>query len=400
MPIRLRVVSDHQRRLGARGSATFDATGGTIGRAAENDWVLPDPQRYLSSRHARIHCRHGHFYLEDTSTNGVFVNDSEQPLGRHAQHQLCDGDLLRLGDYRIVVALDEAAEVPSDQSAVVAVERIERAASPVQSTQGDLGEPLSLQSLLEVDPEFESSLGAVNAFGQAVEASFGRTRVDGPDAAEAAAARRLARAVASVRERPSTAAFYDVATGLQAFCRGAGIEAEQLPAEAQTRLLHLVGQLFREALLGLKDLGRSQRELRNRFRIEMAREPDDPRSSLERATVEELLLRLLSSHEMREIDAVQWLRDEFLQAKLHDGAVAQAMRAAFAEFVGRLDPGELDTRFERAAHRGRLAANKSQHWTLYAEFYRNLTEMPADHLPHLFVEAFGRTYLEALEPRE
>src|SRR2546430_8633411 len=30
---------------------------------------------------------------------------------------------------------------------------------------------------------------------------------------------------------------YDVQTGLQAFCRGAGIDAERLPADAQTRLL-------------------------------------------------------------------------------------------------------------------------------------------------------------------
>ena len=57
----------------------------------------------------------------------------------------------------------------------------------------------------------------------------------------------------------------DVSSGLQVFCRGAGIEADQLPADAQTRLLHLAGQLFREALVGFRDLERSRNESRNRY---------------------------------------------------------------------------------------------------------------------------------------
>src|SRR2546430_15080396 len=118
---------------------------------------------------------------------------------------------------------------------------------------------------------------------------------------------------------------YDVQTGLQAFCRGAGIDAERLPADAQTRLLHLAGQLFREALVGFKDLERTQSEIRNRFRIEIPPpEPDDPRPSLPRLTVEELLVGLLTQHESRSLDAVQWLRETVPEAKAHDSAAARS----------------------------------------------------------------------------
>ena len=71
------------------------------------------------------------------------------------------------------------------------------------------------------------------------------------------------------------------------------------------------------------------------------------------------------------------------------------MRKAFVEFLDRLDPAELEARFERAARRGKISpSDKSQYWELYTEFYRNLIEMPADHLPHTFVEAFATAYRE------
>src|SRR3981081_4095340 len=69
MTLRLRVVSDQRRSLGDRGSIIFTVDGGTIGRSADNDWVLPDPLRYVSAHHARVQYRNGSFYLHDVSTN-------------------------------------------------------------------------------------------------------------------------------------------------------------------------------------------------------------------------------------------------------------------------------------------------------------------------------------------
>ena len=188
-------------------------------------------------------------------------------------------------------------------------------------------------------------------------------------------------------------------TGLDAFCRGAGIESERLPADAQTRLLHLAGRLFREALVGFKDLERTRSETRNRYRIELPPpEHDDPRPSLADSRVEELLVALFVQHEGRRLDSVQWLRETVGEAKLHENATAQATRAAFVEFLDRLDPAELEARFERAARRGKArSADKAQYWELFTTFYRNLIEMPADHLPHTFVEAFAAAYREALK---
>ena len=79
-------------------------------------------------------------------------------------------------------------------------------------------------------------------------------------------------------------------------------------------------------------------------------------------------------------------------------ATGLAMRAAFVEFLDRLDPAELEERFERAARRGKArSADKAQYWDLFTTFYRNLIEMPVDHLPHTFVEAFAAAYRDAMK---
>ena len=417
--LRLRVVSDQRRSLAERSSATFSIEGGTIGRSADNDWVLPDPLRYVSAHHARVQFREGHFYLQDVSTNGVFVNDDMEPLAKRGSsgYRLANGDVLRMGAYHIVAALEQRTEAeetaaPAVPTSIHALRTVGRVA-----TDRDLGAKLNVEDLLVPVIDMDPML-PVNAYGQSVSsgrvqalaqpdpneqsgpADFALSATDGADAGSLAL--RMARLAEAVGREPkngaSALAFEDVHTGLDAFCRGAGIDSEQLPAEAQGRLLHLAGRLFREALVGFKDLERTRAETRNRYRIETPPpEQDDPHPSLA-DSVEELIMALFVRHENRRMDSVQFLRDTLAQAKRHESATAQATRAAFIEFLDRLDPAELEARFERAARRGKArSADKAQYWELFTTFYRNLIEMPADHLPHTFVEAFAAAYREALK---
>ena len=423
MTLRLRVVSDQRRSLGDRSSIVFAVDGGTIGRSADNDWVLPDPLRYVSAHHARVDFRNGRFVLVDLSTNGAFVNDETEPVSRRNPdgYPLRNGDVVRIGDYQVVVALDTDPDQPRGDTAgasgasavptsIHALHTYGRAA------QTDIGAMLNLDDLLVPESPTGEELLPVNAYGQAVAQAPVRQLATAPrpvpntDPDEDSLARRVERLAKAARKdisngvnnAPAPAAnnaqLFDVTTGLQVFCRGAGIDAEKLPADAQTRFLHLAGQLFREALLGYKELDRSRSDSRNRFRIELPPpEPDDPRPSLARSTAEELLLGLFMRHENRSLDAVQWLRETVNESKTHEAATEKATRAAFVEFLDRLDPAELEARFERAARRGiARSADKAQYWEMFTTFYRNLIEMPADHLPHTFVEAFAAAYREYL----
>ncbi len=411
---------------------TFGAAGGTIGRASDNDWVLPDPQRYVSAHHARIRFSDGHFELEDTSTNGLFVNEEERPLRESGRYRLQQGDVLRLGEYQLAVALEpETAARPdrpesgagsgtgseiAEPSTVTAVDPVPTHIDGLQrlgrAAQTDIGAVLNLNELLVAETSSGRRLGPVNAYGQAVgrrpetdtalaTSAVGAAAGTGGTEDEAVARRieRLARAAAKTRDArgPGLPVPHEVQTGLEAFCRGAGVEMSRLPADAQPRLLHLVGRLLREALVGLKDLERARAELLTRFHVEIPVDPEDTRPSLVRSTIEELLIQVLSQHDSRSLDAVQWVREAIERAKAHERATSEAFRAAFVEFVDRFDPAELEARFERAARRGKSpGGGESRNWSLFAEFYRNLTEMPADRLPHTFVEAFASAYKKAL----
>jgi type VI secretion system protein len=390
--LRLRVVSEQRRSLAERGSASFSVEGGTIGRSADNDWVLPDPQRYVSAHHARVQFREGHFYLQDVSTNGVYVNDDMEPLAKRGSrgYRLANGDVLRIGDYHILAALEahSAHEHPGAAAVPTSIHALRTLGRPADR---DIGAKLNVEELLvpviDMDPVLP-----VGAYGQSIDsdrvqllaqraaalAVAHEFALPGNDPAPPPSLARLAEAMS--REGKGSDAFHaleDVHSGLDAFCRGAGIEPERLPADAQGRVLHLAGRLFREALVGFK-------------------EADDPRPALGESMVEDLAVELFVRHEGRRLDSVQWLRDTVAAARLHESAMAQALRVAFVEFLDRLDPAELEARFERAARRGKArSADKAQYWELFTSFYRNLIEMPADHLPHTFVEAFAAAYREA-----
>lgn len=105
MRVLLTVLSAQRSNLGERSTHVFDAAGGVIGRNAGCDWSLPDASNTLSSRHAAIsHNGHG-FVVTDTSTNGVYLNSVDTPIGRGQTAPLSNGDTLYISDYVISVAL-------------------------------------------------------------------------------------------------------------------------------------------------------------------------------------------------------------------------------------------------------------------------------------------------------
>jgi type VI secretion system FHA domain protein len=417
MALRLRVISDHRHRMGDKSTFVFGVSGGSIGRSSENDWVLPDDMRYVSGRHARIVFHKGRYLLQDTSSNGTYVNDNDRPLGNHNPHELKTGDVLRIGEYHVQVQVDSANDFSLDDSALYKTSTGSTSARR-RVPPGDLGASLRLENLLEASNDISSDeLKPVNAFGQALSTrtrtlnqtqDLPRESTTAPELdvdSEAVARRiaRLAKAAAKQQEAkqqgsPPTvpaqapgaggpAPSQDNTTGLQAFCRGAGIGIESLPVDAHARMLHLAGQLLRESLLGLKESSRSQQEQRNSLRVTYEKPRPDLLPSLERHSVEELIQELLRAHDSRRFDAVQWLRQSFAVGRHHDDAMLRAMFAAFVDFVGRLDPRDLATRFERSARRKTMG-----NWELYGEFYRSLCETPPGTLPHIFVETFAQSY--------
>src|SRR5947207_756654 len=110
MILTLEVTGPQARQIGAA-TRVFEASGGTIGRLPDNHWVLPDP--HVSGRHAVIRYVNGTFFIEDTSTNGVFINTPENRLARGQPYALKSGDRIHIDLYEIRASITPAQTVPA-----------------------------------------------------------------------------------------------------------------------------------------------------------------------------------------------------------------------------------------------------------------------------------------------
>jgi type VI secretion system FHA domain protein len=404
MALRLRVVSEHAGRLGEQSTKVFGVHGGTIGRATDNEWILPDPERYLSGKHARVDFRAGTYVLVDTSSNGTYVNGAQVPLGKYHDYLLKDGDYVRLGEYELLVSIDKSNDFPPEESAIVAYDGQSPSSAVKKSTANDLGADLDLSQLLEPSDLVtgDSGVRPRDAYGQAMPSrseppldQLLDPEPDTPGTPWHMLTRPLkveGNAAALSRSQNPVLFEGDFDVGLAAFCRGAGIDPRAVTTEARGAALQLAGQLLREAVLGLMDLNQSRNEFRNRFRISPP-PSDGPESPLNFSKgVDEALVRLLTTLSTR-AGSVEAIRHNFRELKAQNTASLAATRAAFEEFLGRVNPAELEERFDRATKRGVFGTqNKTKYWELYAEMFAGLAQRPADGFPHLFTETFAKTY--------
>jgi type VI secretion system FHA domain protein len=406
MALRLRVVSEHSTRLGSKATKVFGVHGGTIGRAADNEWILPDPERYLSGKHVRVDFRAGNYVLVDTSSNGTYVNGAQVPLGKYHDYSLRDGDYIRLGEYELLVSIDKTNDFPPDESAIIAYDGVSHSSAVRKSTANDLGADLDLSELLEPsdlishDP-VDSGVHPRDAYGQSVldDDSPGtpwhmmtRPLKVEPPKAETPVASTAAPPPASSKSQTPALFEGDFDIGLAAFCRGAGIEPRSISTEARGAVLQLAGQLLRESVLGLMDLNQGRNEFRNKFRMQPP-PADGPESPLNFSRgVDEALVRLLNTMSVR-AGSVEAIRQNFRELKAQNAATLVATRAAFEEFLTRVDPKELEERFEKAGKRGVFGGQgKAKYWELYAELFAGLAQRPADGFPHLFTETFTKAF--------
>jgi len=415
MALRLRVVSEHAGRLGNQASKVFSVHGGTIGRGNDNAWILPDPERYLSGKHARVDFRAGTYLLVDTSSNGTYVNGAQIPLGKFHEYVLKDGDYIRIGEYEMLVSIDQSNDFPPDESAVMAFDGGRAASAFKKSTANDLGADLDLSELLEPSGgNFGASPGAAarNVYGQSVEAA------PAEEPAAGAAWHMMTRALQVERDTPPAATVTaepappprgqvpqtyesDGDSGLNAFCRGAGIDPRRISGEARANAMQLAGQLLREAVLGVMDLNQTRTEFRNRLRLAPVAEETNESTWNFNDGVDETLVRLLNTLSTR-AGSVESMRENFRDLKAQQAATFVAMQTALMELLERFEPEQLAERFERGAKRGVFGAqNKGRYWELYGELFASLAQAPSGGFPHLFVEAYAKAYdakLRSLAP--
>jgi len=404
MALTLEVTSRAQRdRLGDHVVRQFGREGGTIGRAEDNDWRLPDSERYISSHHATIDFQAGSYYLIDTSMNGVYVNGSDVPVGRAKPQRLFDGDVLRMGEYIISVTIDEGfgllAEEEDHRSSIAREDLVQL---------DDDSDEFSLVDAEEITGARELSS---RLFGDTVTDTFVQ-RQKAADKKKPASAKvtRMPRSEGKKPARPeqTPAAAPRESTPLpkdavEAFLRGLGMSAEDLGNADSRRILHNAGLALREFVLGAMELLQNRAAVKNSFRLEQTTIQPGSNNPLKfSASADDAVRTLLTGSRNEYGPAVDSVREAVRDLKHHEIAVICAMREALDDFADRFDPEDLEQKFEGTLKRSSLFGgnSKAKYWDLYSDLYEVLTRHAEGKLPGQFGEDFARAYAEHLERLE
>lgn len=110
MPLKLTITSYQRLSPDQEASKTLDCGSLTIGRAAQSDWVLQDPERILSKLHGIVEYKEGVYFLTDRSQNGIFHNDDAERMPKNQAIRINDGDRFTLGEYEIAATFQDEAD--------------------------------------------------------------------------------------------------------------------------------------------------------------------------------------------------------------------------------------------------------------------------------------------------
>jgi len=426
MALRLQIISRHRQSLGDRGVKDFGRDGGTIGRSLESDWVLPDGQRYISSRHASIDFRSGSYYIVDTSTNGVYVNDSEQPVGRGNPQRLFSGDRIRLGEYEMAVEIEEIDSTSQQLANVNHIDPVVKAqrVPPPDPTRADMVQPheitaVGIEMLIQEEAQTSAIRKAERLAAQSLRLEEDRPAKQAPAPAAAtrpepppvsAAARVSANPATAPQPAPkagtapakapaapapaSAPGSPSASAAIDAFFRGAGLTAQKIDERDAEQMLHRLGQLMREMIVGLNENLHLRADQKSTLRIPNTTiQPQNNNPLKFSASVDEALTNLLFRQSSEYLQAVEAVREAFTDIKLHQQLVLASLRTAVSDYIGRLDPDDLENKFTNGKRGGLMsAANKLKYWDLYKDLYQVVTQGQQGQLPQQFLEEMARAY--------
>ncbi|HEY4215352.1 MAG TPA: type VI secretion system-associated FHA domain protein TagH [Steroidobacteraceae bacterium] len=410
MLLALSIISSQGAALGPTAYKVFDARGGSIGRIDGNDWVLPDPERFVSSKHAQVVWNGGAFYLQDVSANGTFINAPDRAVPREQPMQLRDGDRLFIGDYEIIVQLIEDAQP------------VEPAAAPGQGAPGlsDLvgspgpapaplppaGPPPSM-GLGTVDPL--AALGGARSERPSLDVAPGgvgdsqRTIFKPTPAGGGAAPVAPAGASAQGASLPGSAAQSAQAptgagggAGIEEILAAIGLDPSRVEPGVQQQL----GAILRITVEGLIEILKTRAQVKNSFRMPMTNiKPVENNPLKFSMNAQDAVYNLFVKRNPGYLGPVDAFAEGFQDVEFHQTAVLAGIRAAFNALLAKFHPDNLEESYERKLKRTAMLGigSKSRYWELYRAQFEEIDRDREAHFQLLFGEEFAKAYNEHLQ---
>ena len=378
MALVLKITSENKELLGDDYVRAFNEDGGTIGRSLRCDWILPDPDRYISGKHATIDYQSGAYYLADISSNGVYMNGDSDPLGKGNPRRLFDGDKIIMGDFEFLVSLDEgeSLRMPPEEPMTVVPDHIEQLV-PEESPKS--GVQLLAEEEITGDAAFQSTLFGGQAKKVKVEESGDKIDQQPNPFAPPGAPPKLTPA--------------DL---VDALFDGAGLSRSEIhPSVDPAEVMRNAGKVLNEFITGMSELLKCRTNFKSIFRLDQTTILPRHNNPLKLSEdVRSAMKQLLIGGEGEYLGPIDSVKEVCRDLKFHHDALLAAMNSSFGEFADRFDPGELQENFDRTLKRKPLfkALHQLRYWGLYCDLYPIMTQRGSGQFPHMFGEEFVREY--------
>jgi len=390
-----------------------------VGRAADCNLVLPDESRFISSNHAMISlAEDGSVRLRDTSSNGVFVNHAELALGRDNEVTLRDRDVIVVGDYELMVALDAATgdgedpgeaggdpfailldePRPSDDAGDTAADARAGRTTGAMAAAGDPFAPFASDG----DPFASGEGAAAEADARWDEEADDDGWADWPDASTG-----TPRAAPPAADSPGAdvggPTAHSPASAGSSGARRPPPPTRHPPASRAAPADPLVETLLLQCLDGLMALLRSRSELKHAMRSDVTMLAGTGNNPLKFSRDgREALARLSAPSGAGEYLAPEAALGEAIDdLALHQLAMLDGMQGAVAALLARFDPEHLAERLT-ADHPIAATiplARDAKLWQLFRDHYEEIESTARDDLETLFGHEFRKAYEAGLRAR-
>jgi type VI secretion system protein ImpI len=381
----------------------------SIGRGAECDWQIDDPDMFISRRHCIISLRDGVAEVTDASRGGLFIDGADAPLGAGNSRTLESGMRLRMGDVVIRVELLSAAtSAPqADRKTGKAADTDDffsrrEAPAPAAPRPADLPEPFDLDhpaaretpearpapppvfdDPFTLDPLPATSSTAEPRTGDSSAGGFG-SFFDAPMPEPAAAPPRPTVPEEPARPAPPPPVAPPVARPVAtdesaeraAFLRGLGLDPASLPQGGGDDF-EAIGRRFRLMVDGLVHLLRTRAKEKGSARVSqtvIGSADVNPLKFL--PATEDILIALLVPRGRGYLDPEAAITGAFRDLTDHQLRTWVAVQTALRRMIDKFDPEAFEQETEKAGlMKSMLAGGRKAHlWQLYIDRYAEIAK--------------------------
>lgn len=418
----------------------------TIGRGAENDLVLPDPDRMISKRHCVIEDQGTSIVVIDLSTNGTYLNYSKTPVGQTPE-LLKDGDIISLGGYELSVQIADqpgaaasppVSEVPTATEPDMGLDDLLDQGGSGDLLDDILGTPTTSKAQNELIPEdpldLDTPLTGSSAFipepldieAPPVQSNhspsvndhftppasnaalipddwdeeFGgddpfATTATTPQSHPAPTPQPVEPDTATIppqaRTEPSGAA--------RAFLRAAGVEHLNLSDEELEAAMEQMGRVMQTMISGVREVLMTRAAIKSEFRMNQTMIGSKNNNPLKFSISAEQALEAMAKPSAKGyLDPVTAAQEALNDVKAHEVAMVSGMEAALKGVLAKLDPKELSAQIETSGGLGTLLkGKKARYWEVYEKMYSQISDQAEDDFHDLFSREFAKAYQEQLK---